>query len=281
MEKINDNTKKYMELFHNPSFTEHEFVAVLLSLLCKNGIRQIDEAQLIKKLYYYYQNNDYQELFQDIALTRGSFDNQVDIQDGLYREKYFSGNIFWDSMRGTPLNLRYDINEDLLTYEQGLSEDGKLKIRKMAEELSIRKKVEQKSKFPLNIYGVNPNQVYILVHGRSLTDILSFELLTDGEIEKLEYKKSEGDGKYYYESPMYPNEYRTLKDNKVLHVNLKNASFAIRQGLCNEDIRYNIINTNIINSDELEKLMNMANQRYGSDTLMTEEAPFVRKITLK
>lgn len=53
----------------------------------------------MKKLYYYYKNNDYEELFRDITLTRGSLDNQVDIYDGLFREKFFS----WDSMRGEPL----------------------------------------------------------------------------------------------------------------------------------------------------------------------------------
>ena len=50
---------------------------------------------LQKKLYYYYKNNDYKELFQDIILTKGALDNQVDIHDGIYREKFFSGNIFF------------------------------------------------------------------------------------------------------------------------------------------------------------------------------------------
>jgi len=282
MTELNNDTKKYLELFHDPTFTEHEFVAILLPLLCKNGVRQINEQQLVKKLYYYYKNNNYKELFQDIALTRGALDHQVDIHEGLYREKFFSGSIFWDSMRGEPLNLRYDPNIDLSIYEQNLSEDGKLKIRKMAEELSIRKKIEQRSKHPLYIYGVNPNQTYTLVHGKSLTDLLSFELITDGEISAIEYSETKGDGRYHYESPMYPNEYRTLKDNKVAYVNLKNASFAIKQGLCNDEIRYCIANTEIIDPKVLERIMNIANQKYdNNDFSLTEQAPYVRKLVLK
>ena len=100
MAKLNNDTSKYLEMFHDPIFTEHDFVAILLSLLCKNGVYQISEQQLAKKLYYYYKNEDYKELFQEICLTRGSLDNQVDIHDGLYQEKFFSGNIFWDSMGG-------------------------------------------------------------------------------------------------------------------------------------------------------------------------------------
>ena len=281
MSKLDIDTQKYLEMFHNPIFTEHDFVAILLPLLCKNGVYQIDEYQLTKKLYYYYENKEYKELFQEICLTRGSLDHQVDIHDGLYREKFFSGNIFWDSMRGETLNLSYDSNIDLSHYEQNLSEDGKRKIRRMAEELSIQKKIEQQSKHPLYIYGVNPNQTYTLVYGNSLTALLSFELITDGDISFIQYSETKGDGHCYYESPMYPNEYGTLKDNKVANVVLKNASFAIKQGLCDDEIRYSIVHTEIIDPEVLGKIMNMANQKYDSDGLVLTEKPYVRKLTLK
>ena len=94
MSKLNNDTQRYLEMFHDPIFTEYEFVAILLPLLCKNGIYQISEEQLAKKLYYYYKNDNYKELFQEIGLTKGAIDNQVDIHDGLYREKIFSGSIF-------------------------------------------------------------------------------------------------------------------------------------------------------------------------------------------
>lgn len=277
MQKLNNDIQK----FHDPIFTEHDFIAILLPLLYKNGIYQISEEQLAKKLYYYYKNKEYKELFQEICLVRGGLDNQVDIHDGLYREKFFSGNIFWDSMRGKTLNLSYNPNIDLSHYEQNLSEDGKIKIRKMAKELSIRKKIEQQSKHPLYIYGVNPNKTYTLVHGKSLTDLLSFELFTDGDISFIQYKETKEDD-YYYESPIFPNEYRTLKDNKVANVNLKDASFAIKQGLCNDEIRYSIVNTEIIDPEVLKEIMNMANKKYDSyDFALTQQKPYVRKLVLK
>ncbi len=56
MTKLDNNAKQKLELFQEPTFTEHEFVAILLPLLCKNGIHQINEQELSKKLYYYYKN---------------------------------------------------------------------------------------------------------------------------------------------------------------------------------------------------------------------------------
>lgn len=81
---------------------------------------------------------------------------------------------------------------------------------------------------------------------------------------------------------MYPNEYRTLKDNRVVSVNLQNASFVIKQGLWNDEIRYCIINIEIIDPKVLETIMNMGNQKYDDSYFsLTEQAPYVRKLVLK
>ncbi len=86
----------------------------------------------------------------------------------------------------------------------------------------------------------------------------------------------------YYEDPMYPNSYRKLKNNKVVNVNLKKASFAIKRGLCNEKIHYNIVNSEIIDSKILEEIMNIANTKYeDKDFTITEQKPYVRKLILK
>lgn len=79
---------------------------------------------------------------------------------------------------------------------------------------------------------------------------------------------------------MYLNQYRTLKDNKVTYVNLKNASFAIKQGLCNGKIRYSIANTEITDPKVLEEIMNIANHKY-EDFSLTEQVTYVRKLLLK
>ena len=50
MTKLNSDTEKYLEMFHDSIFTEHDFVTILLSLLYKNGIYQISEEQLAKKI---------------------------------------------------------------------------------------------------------------------------------------------------------------------------------------------------------------------------------------
>ncbi len=147
---------------------------------------------------------------------------------------------------------------------------------------NIQKKIEQQSKHPLYIYKVNPNQTYTLVHEKSLTDVLSFELITDGDISFMQYSETWGDGRYCYESPMHPNEYRPLKDNKLVNVKLKNASFAIKQGLCNDKICYCTVDTEMIAPELLKKTMDIANTKYyGDDFALTEKAPYVRKLFLK
>ena len=120
-----------------------------------------------------------------------------------------------------------------------------------------------------------------MVHGKNLANLLSFELITDGDISFIEYSNAKND-ECYYEDPMYPNSYRTLKANRVVNVSLKDASFAIKQGLCNDEIRYSIVNTEIIDSEVLKEIMNMANQKYSNDNFtLTEQKPFVRKLILK
>ncbi len=175
------------------------------------------------------------------------------------------------------LHLNYAIDKDISDHEQKLSEDGKKRIREIAEELSTQSIIEQQSNCPLYIYGFNPNKAYTLIHGKRSADLLSFELITDGDISSISYKK---DDKNYYEDTNYPNRYVVLKDNDVANLKLKNASYSIKQGLCNDKICYSIVNTKITNLETLEQIMNIANNRY-EDYNLTNKAPYVKKIVLK
>lgn len=134
---------RILETFSEKQFTEHDFVALLLPLLCQNGIYRIDEENLEEKLYYYYENKEFEELFQEIVPVRGVNEMKLNLYDGLYREKYFSGNIWFEQLHSNVLNLTYDKDIDLSRYEHYLSEDGKLKIRQMAKELATRYKAEK------------------------------------------------------------------------------------------------------------------------------------------
>lgn len=261
-------------------FTEWNFVALLLPLLCQNGVFQVEERELEEKLFSYYKNKDFKELFQEIVPTRGA--DRVNLYSGLYTEKYIGGNLWFEQMHSNILNLTYDRDMDLSSYEQYLSEDGKLKIRQMALELAKRYKAEQNSKVKLNIFGVDPNCSYSLVCGKHVGRLLSFELITDGDISSINYEDTKGREHVAYDSPLNPNEAVPLKDNTVLRVTLENATYAIKQGLCNGKIRYCNVNTQILDDEKLKEIVNIANQRdESSKNTLTSKAPYVRKIILR
>lgn len=93
----NKSNKRYIERFAYSQLTEHEFVAVLLPLLCQNGICKINEDKLQEKLYCYYKDEKFEELFQEIFPIKGINEMRVNLSEGLHREKYHSGNIWFEN----------------------------------------------------------------------------------------------------------------------------------------------------------------------------------------
>jgi len=205
----------------------------------------------------------------------------VNLHEGFYLEKYFGKGIQFDQLHSDILTLAYAKDIDFSLSEQRLSENGKLKIRQMAEELAARYKTERKSKVRLNIYGVNPNYHYQLIHGIRYSNILGFELITDGDILEINPQTMKG-FEYYYTSPINPNEAVQLENNKVVYVSLENATYAIMQGVCDGKIRYCNVNTQILDEKRLKKISNLANKKYEKDEYaLTDEEPYVRKLVLK
>lgn len=274
--KINAESENYH------TFTEWNFVSLFLPLLCKNGIYRIQKQDLEEKLFYYYENREFKELFQEIFPVSGMNNAQISLYDGLATEKYVYGSLIDD---GDHLNLVYPKDMDLSVREQYLSEDGKRKIRQMALELSKRYEKEKDSKVKLDIYGIDPNHNYSLVHGKNQGFLLSNELITDGNIsiishEKIEMKRLE----YYhfYKNPINPNEAVQLEDNMVLNAEVENATYTINQGLCDGNIRYCHVDTQLLDDEKLEKIVNIANQRHeNSKNTLNLKSPYVRKITLR
>lgn len=256
MTRLNEDTKMYLEMLKKRNFTEHDFVGLLLPLLCKNGVHKINEDELIKKLYYYYDNPRFRELFVDICLSMGTFlDKKVDIHNGLYREKYVSGCIVYDSMNPSILHLHYDRNMDLSKYESKLSEDGIMLMHEMAQDLAVMNKVESYSRYKMVIYNCDPNKDYTLVRGTNGINTLSWELLTDGDI-----KTNPEDLKHcFFDSPLSPNYKVQLGQNVIASAHLENASYAVMQGLCDREIKYLEVFTNSSDFEQLSKISDIAN----------------------
>ena len=282
MTRLDEDTKVYLEMFKNKNFTEQDFVSFLLPLLCKNGAHKINEDELIKKLYYYYANPRFRELFTDICPSRGTLDKEVDIHNGLYREKYFSGCIIWDSMNSNVLHLHYDRNIDLSKYESMLSENGIMLMHEMAQDLATRNKTESYSRHKMVIYGCDPNKEYTLVRGQHGTNTLSWELLTDGNIKTITYPNPEELKHCFFDSPLSPNYKVQLGQNVITSACLENASYAVMQGLCDREIKYLEVFTNLSDFEQLSKISDIANAVHTEeDNLLTEEEPYVRKLVLK
>lgn len=129
---------------------------------------------------------------------------------------------------------------------------------------------------------MDPNCHYLLVHGKSIGRLLSFELITDGEIASIDYPDITEMEHVFYENPLDPNGAIQLKDNRVAHVCIQNATYAIKQGLCDGKIRYCNVNTQVLDERVLQEIVNLANQRdEKGEYAITDEAPYVRKIILK
>lgn len=264
--------------FSQQQFTEHDFVKILLPLLQQNGVSKIDEEDLEKKLYSYYKRPEFSELFTDISAKQGIVP-KICLYTALYQEKYFSNNIWFEQRFSNILNLRYPQNYDFSKYEEKLSDDGKEKIRLIAKEISLFIKLEDSSKHKIRIYAINPNNEYLLVSGKKGLKKVDFELISDGEVDNIE-PENESDEEIYYESPLDMDQWIQLKNRRVIYARLKNASYAIKQGLCNNDIRYSIIYTELTDLEKLKQIIEIANQKHN-DYNQNSEEPYVRRLILK
>lgn len=273
---INKEQEEYLQTFYDPKFTEFQFTRALLTLLNKNGVSQINSDKLMQKLYYYYQKPEFRELFKDIVLARNSL--AVDISDSLYREKFFGRNIWWDNLDGNILNLVYDDLDPIIA--QVLTPQELQKLEQMAIELSTTIKVEHNSPHETIIFNTNPNTSFTLVSGLENGKNASFELLTDGEIENISYLDSQAFANCFFESPIYFNALERLESMTVADTTLKNATFAIKQGLYGREVRHVTIYSNITDFDSLSMISEFTNQPNQSASL-NKEKPLVRKLILK
>ena len=262
------------------NFKERDFVGLFLALLVKNGIYKINELELQKKLYGYYQNPEYRELFQDICKSRSFMDEEaIDLHEGLSFEINFGGRLIRTDT--TKLFIRRCLEEELVYYEEKLSKEGKEKIYQMASDFGVRHKIETSSRYPMNIYNICPNKRYSLVHGKYHSHIYSWELLTDGILQSTDYYNPQEVEHLFWDDPSTQNCMVSLKDSSHVIAEIQNASYVIMQGQSNDSIRKIKIYTNIVNSEQLEKIRNIANIKHEEDNFLISEKPYVRRIELK
>ena len=66
-----------------PSFSEYDFIRLFFAIVRINGQTFIDRDSLRYDLYEFYNNEEYKELFQDIAIKQQIEGNYLDIEEAL------------------------------------------------------------------------------------------------------------------------------------------------------------------------------------------------------
>ena len=284
MNKIDlyESMKKNTCLSKERRFTEEDFVRLLIFYLTQNGVYQVRESDLKRKLYYYYINPQFQELFQDICKARGTSNPEVDISDGLNHEKYFGGNIVWSSYYSDKLCLVTPCNIDLSSYERKLSENGFELMKRLVLELALRENIESHSIKKLHIYGTDPNQSYCLTFGVYLEKNASLELVSDGIVQYKKFLDQKTYGRCFFDSPCSDHEKVQMENALMAEVLLKNASYALVRGIFDEQIQYANVYTNLVSETKLRQIQKIANTSFKKDEyLALRGEPFVRRLTLK
>lgn len=257
-------------------FTEIDFVKLLFWLLIKNGIYQVHEMDLKRKLYYFLENPEFKELFQDVHKSSDPSVFEADISKGLIHEKYTTGNVLWDSKHPEILYLMYPMNMDLSLYEKKLSKNGFILMKRLAYELTLQRNIEFNSEHELHLYSTNPNQFYTLPYGMLEGRNVSLELISDGDVEYKNFLSQ----KDLYESPFY--QQKLIQDALMAEVSLKNSSYAILREIRDQQIQFANVYTHILSDYKLRKIRRYANTLYESNEhLALKGEPFVRKLELK
>ena len=226
-------------------FNEKDFTNLLLSLLCKNGIYKVNEEDLTKKLFYYYKNKEYRELFQDIKTTK----KHINITSGLYLEQTHTNNIIINPNESENIYLNYNININLEDYKDKLSNEALISILKIAKNVAISIKLENYSDNKLNIYHTNPNNTYTLINGIYKNKNIKTTIITDGKTKIINKIKLE-------------NYKRNNKTSSIIdQIQIKNATFTIIQNIENNKIKNITIYTKLEKFNDLKEISDIDNNK--------------------
>lgn len=252
----------YQDSFHGEKrFTEEDFVSLLLPLISEQGVRTVTEKELSKKLYPYKKRYEYKNIFQDVTSNVGQ---SVNIYDGIYREQFDKGNIFRRDF-SLQMHLLYTDPVDFSCYLDKLSEKEFALFQKMVLEIVRAMLIEKMFHHQVEIYAFNPNKKYILYRGKYQEHPVAFSLLSDGKVVDKSYGNHSN---MFVDSPYSSNEKVLLEDETMLHVQLKNARYAIMQGSSDKTLTRMVVYTRYMEEPTLENLCLKAQEEYRSDELV-------------
>ena len=150
---INEGQEKAIEktkVLSKPTFSENDFITLLLSKLLDNGISKIDTMKLKYILADYYSDEEYTFLFEDLALKEQIEGNYVELDDALLFA-HFAG-LLSNPIQGTNIRMIWSALEDV---SSNYSIKHNSVINKLAYNISSRLNIED------NLKKQNQEQVLI------------------------------------------------------------------------------------------------------------------------
>lgn len=240
---------------------EYKFMSLLHILINKNGIDIILEEELKRKLYYYYCDPMYQELFPNFRSEDFFFNKQ---------ENTSQANFY---------HVSFD-ESDYLLLQKEFSPEVFLLIQRMAKEIALLFKMETYSKKKISFYRANPNLSYSLVSGVNLGNFIRAQLITDGDILSLHYPDPEFLVSHYFDDPTHMQQQVFLDSSKIVEVMIENASYVIKQGYYNEQLLYSEAFIDSSSFPKLDEIRNI-NESDNQDFELLLERPYVKRQIIK
>ena len=163
------------------------------------------------------------------------------------------------------MHLLYSDPVDFSCYLDKLSEKEFALFQKMVLEIVRAMRIEKMFHHQVEIYAFNPNKKYFLYRGKYQEHPVAFSLLSDGKVVDKSYGNHSN---MFVDSPYSSDEKVLLEDETMLHVQLKNARYAIMQGSSDETLTRMVVYTRNMEEPTLENLCLKAQEEYRSDELV-------------
>ena len=270
--------KKIFNVIIGRKFTAYDFISVFLPLLQESGVSEFTLDELSKKLFCYYKEKNFREIFSEI--NQFGYEAKVNVEKAINQEKMESEYLWTDVKEPSKIYLNYPSNMKLHRFRRDLSKDGLNKIRQMALDFSIRYQYEITSSIQMDIYGGNPEyEYYYLGAGQNGNNYIRWDLITDGEIKNIQKQMNQGN--FFFENPKDSENKLLLNNNTIKALYLKNAKYAILQGYMNDKIKRIKVYTELLDKYSLKQIQTIANTEYnGLEKTIDEGKPYIRKIKI-
>jgi hypothetical protein len=259
-------------------FTEKDFTLLFLVKLRERCICSLDSNKIESQLYSYFNDTKYKPLFSNINASGDC--NQINLQESLdyYKKIYL---LFCNSAEPNILNINIP-KETLDSINNSNDQNYANIMQDLVIDYDLKRKLEKEQHINLNIFGFNPNNYYLLLHGKHSNSIIDWQVITDGILMYNELNSDETNGLVYCTNPEKEDSYLCLSETIMRNIVIDDATFATIQGLKNDALC--MANLYTLESDQnILKQMTQISGIHPMEkcVLTTSKKPYVYSYKLK